>query len=410
MKVDEYERYSKAKLKNKQEKSYGGITLGTLAGTRGVDALGIAAFYAAVQDKAETIGQLPVKLYRRLPNGRREKITSGRMHRIFTQKPCEYLTMQGFLEMIVTSLETNGAFYAYRELNDRNNVMSIIPFANQRNLVPAMDSYGRVYYMYTRNDGSRGDPYAVEDLVIINKFTEDGYTPTRPVIRQATLLGIADAQDESYKELQENGITSQMALATDQQFTSDEAIRRLKEDWGPGSQFRGPAGTRKIPILEQGLKPVSLRLTPKEADLINHQKFTSQQILNMVGVPDYRIQLGSNPTSGVIPELDEYYMRNKLNPVIRKFESAWNMLLPDDMLVEVDRKAFYAGSPHRLVDAVEKELKGGLATVNEGREDLGREPVDGGDVFAIDNNNVTYGHWDNLEQMQEQIYGRRDSE
>lgn len=396
--------------KKPERKSRGTLTLDDIAGRGSVDALGIAAFYAAVQDKAETVGQLPVKLYRRLPDGRRERITSGRMWRIFTQSPCEYLSIQGFLEMMVASLETNGAFYAYRELNDRNNVMSIIPFKNQRNLTPSMDVYGNVYYTYVRNDGTIGDPYRIEDLVIINKFTEDGFTPVRPIIRQATLLGIADAQDESYKELQENGITSQMALATDQHFVSQDAIDRLKDDWKPGGKFRGPKGTRSIPIFEQGMKPVSLKLTPKEADLINHQKFTTQQILNMVGVPAYRVELGGNPTSGVIPELDEYYMRNKLNPILRKFEHAWNQLLPEDMHVEIDRKAFYAGSPHRLVEAVEKEVKGGLAQINEGREDLGREPVDGGDVFAIDNNNVTYGHWNNLEKIQQQIYGRQNSE
>lgn len=76
------------------------------------------------------------------------------------------------------------------------------------------------------------------------------------------------------------------------------------------------------------------------------------------------------------------------------------------MYVEVDRKAFYAGSPWRLVEHVEKEVKGGLATVNEGRQDLGREPVDGGDVFAIDNNNVTYGTWPELPALREQIYTR----
>jgi len=407
MKVDEYERMSMAKLKRKN-KSRGTLTLDMIAGRGSTDALGIASFYTAVQDKSETIGQLPVKLFRRKPDGTREKVTSGRMHRIFTLQPCEYMTMQGFLELMVVSLETRGAFYAYREKNDRGNVMSVIPFKNQNNVVPAMDVYGNVYYTYVRNDGRPGDPYSINDLVIITKFTEDGYTPVRPILRQATLMGIADAQDESYKEVQENGIASQMALSTDQAFVSDEAIQRLKDDWKPGGKFRGPAGVRSIPIFEQGMKPVSLKLTPKEADLINHQKFTTQQISNMVGVPMYRISPDSaNVTKGVIQELDEYYMRNKLNPVLRKFEYAWNQLLPEDMHVEIDRKAFYAGSPHRLVEAVEKEVKGGLATINEGREDLGRERVEGADVFAIDSNNVTYGLWPDLPKMQDQIYGQR---
>lgn len=369
------------------------------------DTLKIAAFYNAVNDKAETVGQLPVKLYRRKSDGSREQITSGREYRIFTKNPCDFITMQGFLEMMVCSLETNGAFYAYKERNDRGRVMAIIPFKNQRGVTPAMDTNGNVYYNYSTNDGKVRDPYAVEDLVIINKMTTDGFTPVNPIIYQATLLGIAKSQDEAYRELQENGITSQMGLATDSFFNDPEAIARLKSDWGPNGRFRGPGGTRRVPIFENGLKPVKLSLTPQESDLLNNKAFTTKMIYNMVGVPEYRMSLDS-VSKGVIPELDEYYMRNKLNPVLRKFEEAWLNVLPEGMYVEVDRKAFYAGSPWRLVEHVEKEVKGGLATVNEGRQDLGREPVEGGNVFAIDNNNVTYGTWPELPALREQIYTR----
>lgn len=368
-------------------------------------ALQISAFYACIQDKAETVGQLPVKLYRRTDKGR-EEVKSGRYWRIFTQKPCDYMTMQEFQEMMVATLETNGAFYAYKERNDRGNISAIIPFRNQNNVQPAMDTFGNVYYTYTTNDGMIRDPYNIEDLLIIKKFTLDGYTPIRPVYYMATLLGIADAQDKSYKELQENGITSQMALQTDGVFTDERAIERLKRDWG---EYRGPEGRTKIPILEQGMKPISLKLTPQETELLKQKEFSVEQISSMTGVPLYRINRGSNVTVGVTPELDESYMRNKLQPILKKFEDAWNQFLPDDMYVEFNRKAFYAGSPWRLVENVERELKGGLSTVNEGRIDLGREPVEGGDVFAIDNNNVTYGVWTDLPKVQEQMYGQANN-
>jgi hypothetical protein len=36
---------------------------------------------------------------------------------------------------------------------------------------------------------------------------------------------------------------------------------------------------------------------------------------------------------------------------------------------------------------------------------LGRETIEGGDVFAIDNNNVTYGAWPEIKEIQRQLYG-----
>ena len=365
-------------------------------------ALQIATFYSCVKDKAEAIGQLPLRMYRTSRDGSKTEVQSGREHRIYTKKPNDYMTMSELLEMMVVSLETNGAFYAYKERNDRGNTMAIIPFRYQDNIHPSMDTYGNVYYTYTTNDGMIRDPYNTEDLVIIKNMTIDGYTPIRPISYMATTLGIADSQDKSYKELQENGITSQMALQTDGIFTDPKAIERLKADWG---EYRGPNGPTRIPILEQGLKPVSLKLTPQEAELLQHKAFTEKVICAMTGVYKHRI----NPetmTIGVIHELDEAYFSNKLNPVMKKFEQAWSALLPDDLEVKFNRKAFYDGSPWRLVQHVEREVKGGLATVNEGRLDLGRERVEGADVFAIDNNNVTYGTWPELPSIQEQIYNR----
>ena len=155
------------------------------------------------------------------------------------------------------------------------------------------------------------------------------------------------------------------------------------------------------------MKPVNLKLSPQESDLLGHKDFTVKRVANMVGVPLHRINMNDSKYSkGVLPELDEAYMRNNLNPILRKFESAFNDMLPDNVTVEFNRKAFYQGSPWRLVESVEREVKGGLATINEGREDLGREPVDGGDVFAVDNNNVTYGTWTELPSIREQINGR----
>jgi outer membrane protein OmpA-like peptidoglycan-associated protein len=58
-----------------------------------------------------------------------------------------------------------------------------------------MDVNGVVYYQYLRNDGKPGDPYRAEDLFIIKNFTFDGYTPVSPLVQNARLMGIADAQE-----------------------------------------------------------------------------------------------------------------------------------------------------------------------------------------------------------------------
>ena len=363
--------------------------------------LKIETVFAALRDKSETIGQLPIKLYETSKKGRKE-IKSGRVHRIFCEKPCEYMTMQTFMENLVVSLERFGAFYAYIERNDLGSPMSIVPFRFQGNIHPSMDVNGRVFYNYVKNDGTIGDAYNLEDLFIIKGFTLDGFTPVSPLVQNARLLGIANAQEETALETQTDGITSRMYGSTPNGFKDDNKIARLQEQI---KTLRGPKGSSAIPIFEEDLKFHSFKLTPAETELLKNREFTVNRICRVFRVPVHRVGVTGTGAGLDIEKENEEYLRSSLNPILVKVEKALNSLLPPGYEIEFDRNAFYAGSPWRLVEHVEKGVKGGLYSINEGRNALGEEPVEGGDVYCVDNNNVVYSSWDKLEEMQVRLYG-----
>jgi len=363
--------------------------------------LKIETVFAALRDKSETIGQLPIKLYETSKKGRKE-IKSGRVHRIFCERPCDYMTMQTFMENLVVSLERFGAFYAYIERNDLGSPMSIVPFRFQGNIHPSMDVNGRVYYQYVKNDGTIGDAYNLEDLFIIKGFTLDGFTPVSPLVQNARLLGIANAQEETALETQTDGITSRMYGSTPNGFKDDNKIARLQEQI---KTLRGPKGSSAIPIFEEDLKFHSFKLTPAETELLKNREFTVNRICRVFRVPVHRVGVTGTGAGLDMGKENEEYLRSSLNPILVNAEKALNSLLPPGYEIEFDRNAFYAGSPWRLVEHVEKGVKGGLYSINEGRNALGEEPVEGGDVYCVDNNNVVYSSWDKLEEMQERLYG-----
>lgn len=386
----------------------GAITIDMLTARLGADTYDqrVEAVFSCIRDKAETIGQLPVKYYKKLSgDNKREEVTrDSRDKRIFTQNPNDYQTTQEFLEMMVASLERFGAFYAYREMNERGVLKSIIPFRYQNNVKPSMDLNGNIYYTYVRNDGTQGDAYDASQLFIIRGFTFDGFNPISPLAYNAGLIATTVAQEGSYRELQENGITSQMALATDGMFKDPNAAQRMKDDW---DKFRGGKGVKNIPIFEQGLKPVSLKLTPQESDLLHQREFSVNRICRIFRVPVHRVGVAVNSTSsGTVFDLDEAYMRDALNPILVKFEHAMNAMVPAGYEISIDRNAFYSGSPWRIGEKVEKLVKGGLLSINQGRSKLGEPPEEGGDVFAVDNNNVVYATWKELPAIQEMIYNQ----
>ena len=365
--------------------------------------LKIETVFAALRDKSETIGQIPLKMYRKGADKKgREEVKSGRNYRIFCERPCEYMTTQTFIENLVVSLERYGAFYAYIERNDLGAPMSIVPFRFQGNIHPSMDVQGRVYYQYVKNDGTIGDAYNLEDLFIVKGFTLDGFTPVSPLVQNARLLGIANAQEETAFETQTDGITARMYGSTPNSFKDDNKIARLQEQI---KTLRGPKAASSIPIFEEDLKFHSFKLTPAETELLKNREFTVNRICRVFRVPIHRVGVTGTGTGLDIEKENEEYLRSSLNPILVKVEKALNALLPPGYEVEFDRNAFYAGSPWRLVEHVEKGVKGGLYSINEGRNALGEEPVEGGDVYCVDNNNVVYSSWDKLEEMQARLYG-----
>lgn len=358
------------------------------------DALGVEAFFSCVQDQSSAIGSLPVKVYRLgILDKAPERVRNGQVHRVVAERPNDYQNTQEFLEMVVTSYRTNGAFYALPFYDSKGRLSELIPFTNQLAVKPNMDINGQVYYTYTMNNGQSVIAGTPDQLFIVKGMTLDGYTPIRPLTAQAQLMGIAMDQEDGYANLQSNGITSQMALGTENLFDNKDARMRLKEDF---TKFRGPAGRKEIPILEQGLKPIPLNLTPQEMDLLNQRQFTVKRICAVTETMPHRIGAETIKSSDKVYELDEAQFK-KWNPLIVKIENEMSRHAGRYITVKLDRNAFYAGSPVRLAEAVERQFRNCLANMAESREDLGKEYVPGTeDIWCVDSNNITLGKLDDI--------------
>lgn len=352
-------------------------------------ALGVESFYSCIQDQSGAIGALPLKLYRKgLLDKRPERVYSGLEFNILTEQPCDFMSTQEFLEFLVVSYRTNGAFYAYPVRNEKGRLVELIPFFNQANVRATEDFKGNIVYTYTTNDGKPFGPIKGDNLFIVKGMTTNGYTPVRPLTYQSQLINMAANQEEGYASLQSEGITSQMGLSTEGVFDNPEARKRLKEDF---TKFRGPKGMKEIPIFEQGLKPVNLNLTPQEMDMLKSREFTVKRVCAITETMPHRISAETIKSSDKIYELDEAQFK-KWNPLLTKIEREFSRIAGRYFTVIFNRKAFYAGSPFRLVEALEKEYKSGGSSLAEYREDLGRDfRPETEDIFVIRQNNCIFG-------------------
>lgn len=359
-------------------------------------AMGMDTVYACIRDKSESIGQLPIVVKRNdivLGRGKRE-------HKIFAQKPNDYMTTQDLLEMYVTCMETRGNFYVLPIRNRYGSISELLPLRYQENVITQMDQYGNVYHTYITNDGKPAISFAGDELIHIKLNSLNGIMGMSPIQVTAMAHGVALSQEQYLGSLMENSAMPKGILKTDKIFKDPAALERLREQWS--KKFGGAKQSGKTPLMEGGLQYESLGLSPADSELIKQRIFSKVQLCGIYRVPPSRVGVIEAQKYSKLEDNNRAYMRDSLVPLITKFEAGINNELPDDLMIKIDTKQFVRGDRISQVEAVTKEFATGSIKMNEVRVDLDRDPIEGGDVHAIDTNNFTFGKLTDIPKLQEQ--------
>lgn len=382
--------------------SYAGVDVNYTSAMRHNDV------YTCIRIKAESLGQLPVRLYRHV-GSRKEKITSGREFKIFTQRPNAYQTWQDLIEQYVAALEIQGNFYAEVKRNRFGNVFEIVPFRYQNNVSVEMNHMGQVYYTYSTNDGKGRvikKTYAPNDILHVKLFSTDGYRGLSPITQTARAIGIAISGESTAASMFEKGGKPAGVLQTDEVFDDDDdSIQRLRDQWQ--ELYGGPDNSGKIAVLESGLKFQSVSMSAVDSQLLEQRKFTREQISSIFRVPLHMLQAASGMKYASVEGNNKSFYKDALMPIAIKLQHAVNEILPENHTIELDEKEFVRGDRETQVKTVKEMVTAGLMSVNEGRDELGLEPVEGGDVFAVQTNNLTFGRYDELPSVQEQMAAKQ---
>ena len=357
-----------------------------------------ATVFACVRDKSESIGQLPVRLFKMQSDGTEVEVKKGREFRILTKQPNSFMTMQDLLQMYVGCRELYGNFYAYVVRNDRGSIAEIIPFRHQRNVTAQMDMNGRVYYTYVTNDNKPRMSFAGGEVMHIKGNTLDGFTGLSAISYSAGSIGLAIAQEKHLSGLMVNGAMPKGLLETDDVFKDPAAATRLREEFD--DRYAGTENSGKTVLLEGGVKFNSLTISPVDSELLSSRQYSQQQICGVLRVPPRRIGASTVAKQADIEQENKDYYVNSLMPVVVSFEYVMNYITPDNIRVQVDERGFTRGDLKSQVEGLGKAFSLTAISMNEFREGIGYQPIEYGHYHAIDTNNITLGALDKVEELQ----------
>jgi HK97 family phage portal protein len=358
-------------------------------------AMSLAAFWACVRVTAQAVSTLPLQFFEKTKDG--PIATDHPLAEVLVGSPNQDQTSLEYWESVVAWFLVNGdACSEISSIGRRVSAVHILPNAR-----PHRDSDGVLSYKYS----DRGKDYTLprDKVFHVKGFGWGGDSGLSAIRFGVQTFSTALAAFETSGKLFSNGMHS-AGLLTSEQVLTDPQRTQLDKIM---QTYAGSERAGKLMILEGGLKFEKLQLNPVDAQLLQQQRFSIEEICRWVGVPP--IIIGHAPEgqtmfgSGV-EQTFLAWLALGINPICERIERriTKQLLAPGEqrrIYAEFNREAFLQMDAAAKASFLSQMTQNGLMDRNEGRRKLNLPARTGGDRLTAQSNLVP------LEQLGQQAGG-----
>ena len=353
------------------------------------NAITSCAVYSAVLLISQSIASLPLILYRRLPNGGKERATKHPLYRLLHDDPHPELTSFEWRETKQGHLCLRGKAYSQIVRDGTGTPTMLVPLHPDRiNIKRAPD--GKLVYEYSPPDG----PVRIfmeDEMFHLRGFGSDGINGISPITLFREGIGLTLAAEEHGARLFGNAAIPGGVLQSPEEL-SDEAYERMKKSWHEA--HGGLSNAHKTAILEKNTTWNKIGLTAEDSQFLQTREFQVTEIARMFRVPPHKIGDLKRATFSNIESQAREFVMDSLLPWLRRWESRLNK----SILSEADRasglffefliEGFLRGNMKERTQAFHTQRNDGIINQNEWREKENMNPVKGGEVYLVNGNMV----------------------
>lgn len=344
------------------------------------NSMGIVAVYSATSLISETIASLPVHITKPDANGNKNR-SRPTQYRALWDRPNPWQTRAALYSTAVLSLLLWGNFYAGLEWDAGGGLVAIWPLNPDRVGVDVKPSGDVDFTIVGLGEFTNTATTATPPIWWIQGLTMPGSAKGLSPIEQAMeQIGLSKAIEQAAAGFYGNGMQPAGQIKVPSKLTNDAA----KEMAGRMRETAGGAGKAgKWIVMDQGSELAPITIPPQQAQFIEQQRWTAQQVASLFRVPPHLIgdvQRSSSWGTG-IEEQTIGFVTFTLNPWIRRIElsAAQHFLRESGYELEIMTQGLMRGSTENRYAAYSIALQNGIKTVNEVRRLEGDPDVEGGD-------------------------------
>jgi HK97 family phage portal protein len=359
-------------------------------------ALQVSTVWACVTLLVETIGSLPLHVYRNNKDSR-ETAKDSRIYKILHDSPNKRQTAQEFWEQMMLNYVLRGNAYARVDRDASGEAIALWPLSSdQIEVVVAED--GSLVYLYSFEQ--KGIVYNESDILHIRGMG-NGVVGMSPLDYMRSSVGLAiNAQNHTAKTFKKDarrpGVLMSDSVLTPEQRTA------VKNNFGDIVSGNG----KELYVLEAQFKFEPLGMSPADIQLLESRKFAVQDIARWFGVPSILINDTAESTSlgSSTEQIIDGFHRLKLRPQLERIEQAISKRVltakqrSQGYEAEFNLDALLRASLKDRMEIYAKAVQNGLKTRNECRARENDAPIAGGDFLTAQTNLAPLDMLGNIQQ------------
>lgn len=344
--------------------------------------------WSCVRLLSETIGTLPLGVYRKKDGGSRISASEHWLYGLLHDSPNADMTAAEFWEAAVACLCLWGNFYAEIIRNASMEIVALNFLPPDRVKVRRDEDGARIYAFI---DGGKRRDIREEHIFHIRGFGAGGDVGLSPIGYARKTLALAMDTNEAVGAAMRNAVRPTGFLIVPGKPTKEQQLELRETFIDP---ITGPNATARAGVLPQGIDWKDVKgMPPEDLQLLQARGFNVETICRWFRVPPFMIGHTEKTTSwgtGLEQQMIGF-LTFSLRPYLTRIEQA----VKKQLVPVAERKAIYA---EFVLDGLMRadsagraaiwnaSAQNGIRTRNEIREKENLPPAPGGDVLTVQSN------------------------
>lgn len=285
-------------------------------------AMHLTAVYACIRIISETVGSLPLKIYRNTGNGKSEA-PNHRLYKLLHDSPNPEMTAMTFREMLQAHVLTWGNAYAYIVRDGAGRITQLYPITPDRIWPHRREQDKRLVYAVDMPTKEFRWVWP-QDIFHLRGLGWDGIRGYSPIYMAREAIGMGLAAEEFGARFFGQG-THLGGVVQYPEALSEEAYERLKASMQ--EQYQGLGQSHLLLLLEEGGSFQRLGVPPNEAQFIEARKFQIQEIARIYRMPPHMLADLERATHTNIEHQALEFVTQTLRPWLVRWEQEINFKL-----------------------------------------------------------------------------------